>query len=108
MNGLPAWMAEAFRNRFDSLCQHIHENPKQQAEWRLVDVSFERLRKTMSDEQRRWFLEWDALMGFQTSKEKEELYLHGFMDGIQVYACLGERNCRTYAVNLSGNAGPSE
>lgn len=90
VNGLPAWVVSTFRKRIDVIGQRIQTHPKHQSEWKVVAASFERLTESMSEEQRKQFLEWEELMSFQVSKEREELYLRGFTDGFQVYACLDE------------------
>lgn len=90
MDGVPPWLRAAISKRIDILGQRMHVHPRHREAWKQAGELFDKLRESFSDEQHRQFVEWEECMSLQESKEKEELYVRGFLDGFQMYASLDE------------------
>jgi len=106
--GVPEWLISAFRKRIDEWDQRIQTNPRCRERRELVSMSFDRLEESLSKEQLRLFMEWEERMSFQVSEEKEELYIRGFLDGFQLYACLDEISGWLHAGKRNGKESPDE
>lgn len=90
VNGVPPWLKAAVRKRMDVLGQRMHVHPRHRAAWKRSGELFEKLKDSFSEEQLQQFVEWEDGMSLQVSKEKEELYMRGLLDGFQLYASLDE------------------
>jgi hypothetical protein len=90
VQGMPSWLKAAISKRIDALGQRMHVHPRHKDAWKQIDEWFEKLQASFSEEQHRQFVEWEERMSLQESKEKEELYVRGFLDGFQMYASLDE------------------
>ena len=90
MEGIPAWLQAAFSKRIDTLGQYMHSNPRHQLAWGQAAEMLDKFLSTLSKEQHQAFGEWEDKIGLQEANEKEEMYVRGFLDGFQAYACLHE------------------
>lgn len=107
VDGVPPWLIAAFRNRIDVLGQRMRSNPRYRVAWKQANELFEQLQKTFSEEQHRMFGEWEDCLGPQESIEKEEMYVHGFLDGFHMYASLDELISQIHAKERSEKADAS-
>jgi len=106
--GVPEWLISAFRKRLDEWEQRIQTNPRFRERREFVSVSFKRLVESFSKEQLQLFMEWEERVSIQVSEEKEELYIRGFLDGFQLYACLDEISGWLHAGKRNGKVSPDE
>jgi hypothetical protein len=90
VDGVPSWLKEAMMKRIDILGQRMHVHPRHREAWKKAGELFEKLQKSFSDEQHHLFVVWEERMSLQESKEKEELYVRGFLDGVHIVASLDE------------------
>lgn len=88
MEELPSWLVAAFHKRVDVWEQRIQEHPKHKITSRKADELFESLQSSFSEEQHRRFSDWEEMVGYQDSKEREEMYMNGLLDGFQLYASM--------------------
>lgn len=106
--GVPEWLITAFRKRIDEWEQRMQTCPKHREKRKLATQSFDRLQTSFSREQLQLFMEWEEHMSFQVSGEKEKLYIRGFLDGFQLYACLDEISGWLDAGKRNGKESPDE
>lgn len=90
VEGVPPWLKAAFSKRVDMLGQQLHVHPGHKMAWAKASELLDKFQASFSDEQRRQFGDWEDCMGLQEAREKEELYVRGFLDGFQMYASLNE------------------
>lgn len=90
MLGFPAWLTAAFSKRIDSIGHEMHTDPQNQESWKQASALLEKFQSMLSSDQCRAFGEWEDIVGLLEARQKEEIYIRGFVDGFHVHACLRE------------------
>lgn len=107
MEGVPPWLKAAFSRRVDMLGQQMHVHPRYKMSWAKASKLLENLHASFSEEQRNQFGDWEDCMGLQEAREREELYVRGFLDGFQLYASLNELIDQMVVEEQAGKSDPT-
>ncbi|MCP3808991.1 hypothetical protein NLX78_17275 [Paenibacillus sp. Lou8.1] len=84
MSDWPEWFQEALRQRFYQLELASEQQASYSTEGKNLFTQMDQFKMNQNEDIQRLLSEWEEVIGYQLSQDKQSIYMEGVKDGVRL------------------------